>query len=304
MKLTSILAAVAAALFSTTAAFAAENPEPGDTAKQLDAVKKSLTGQKYLLQYKFTPGETIRYKVVQLVTVETKMRGQTSTTKMRSASTKAWKVTVVDEKGAATFVHSVEDVDMWNKASGVQEMRYNSKTDKKPPPAYAYVAANVGVPLTTATVDPHGRILKRHENRPKAGQSGQLIVPLAPQEVKIGDKWYFPREVRVKLRSGEVKRIKTRDAYRLAKVETGVATIAVETQILTPVDDAEIKAQLIQRLTRGTIKFDIAAGRVLSQQLDSDETVIGFSGADSMMQYLARFTEQLVPAEAKTARKP
>jgi hypothetical protein len=34
-----------------------------------------------------------------------------------------------------------------------------------------------------------------------------------------------------------------------------------------------------------------------------DETVVGFNGADSMMKYLARFTEELLPAE-QTASKP
>ncbi len=61
-----------------------------------------------------------------------------------------------------------------------------------------------------------------------------------------------------------------------------------------------MKSQLIQQLSRGEIKFDIDAGRVISKRLDWDENVIGFSGADSNMKYLARFTETLV--QAQTAR--
>ena len=73
-----------------------------------------------------------------------------------------------------------------------------------------------------------------------------------------------------------------------------VATISVESQILTPINDPAIEAQLIQRLSAGTIRFDIAAGRVLSQQLDLDRNVIGFSGTASSMHYVTRFTEQLL----------
>jgi hypothetical protein len=41
---------------------------------------------------------------------------------------------------------------------------------------------------------------------------------------------------------------------------------------------------------------------VLSQQLDLDETVIGFNGPNSIMTYGGRFTEELLP-EAKVASK-
>ena len=58
----------------------------------------------------------------------------------------------------------------------------------------------------------------------------------------------------------------------------------------------------MQQLTNGELKFDIDAGRVISRQIDWDETVVGFSGDDSLMKYLARFTEKLVPAD-KVARQ-
>jgi hypothetical protein len=88
----------------------------------------------------------------------------------------------------------------------------------------------------------------------------------------------------------------------LESVANDVATISVDSQILTPVHDPAIEAQLIQRLSTGTIRFDIAAGRVLSQQLDLDRHVIGFSGAASSMHYVTRFTEQLLKPTPETAR--
>jgi hypothetical protein len=60
---------------------------------------------------------------------------------------------------------------------------------------------------------------------------------------------------------------------------------------------------LIQRLTQGTIRFDIDAGRVLSQRLELDERVLGFNGPDSSLHYLGRFTEEYLPPPAKTAAK-
>ena len=83
-----------------------------------------------------------------------------------------------------------------------------------------------------------------------------------------------------------------------------MATIAVDSQILTPIRDPAIEAQLIQRLSSGTVRFDIAAGRVLSQQLDLDRHVIGFNGAGSSMHYVTRFTEQLLTSEVAAKAAP
>jgi hypothetical protein len=87
------------------------------------------------------------------------------------------------------------------------------------------------------------------------------------------------------------------------KVETGIATIAVKTEILTPINDPKIQSQLVQRMQHGEIKFDIDAGRIRSKQMDLDETVIGFSGQNSVMKYLARLTEEPGEAPKATARK-
>ena len=122
-----------------------------------------------------------------------------------------------------------------------------------------------------------------------------MTVPLPAEPVKIGETWSTEGEMPIRLKDSPVKRIKTRQIYELKQVQTGVATIAAQTEILTPVDDPAIQSQLVQRVKRGEVKFDVDAGRVLQQQMDIDETVIGFSGADSMMKYLARLTEEMIP---------
>ena len=45
-----------------------------------------------------------------------------------------------------------------------------------------------------------------------------------------------------------------------------IAQIEVATQVLTPVNNPEIEAQLVQRQSSGTVRFDIAAGRIRAQQ--------------------------------------
>jgi hypothetical protein len=73
--------------------------------------------------------------------------------------------------------------------------------------------------------------------------------------------------------------------------------------VLPPVNDPKVRAQLVQRMTKGTIRFDLTAGRVLSQETNLDEQVIGFSGPGSNLHYLGRFTEELLTDRPQTAAK-
>jgi hypothetical protein len=257
----------------------------------------------YQLQYKFRRGEEIRTKVAQVSTIETTIAGSTQTTEMKSYSTKLWRITEVEQSGAMTLENLVENVDMRNQMSGRQEVRYNSQTDAAAPPGYEDVAKSIGKVLSIVTIAPTGAVLKREDKgrRPAAEQRGSLLVPLLPKEpIPIGHVWSVSTDVDVATDDGGARPIKTRQRYELERVEKGVATIAVETQILTPTSDPKIRVQLIQRLSKGHIRFDTEAGRILSQQTDLDERVLGFSGAESSMHYVARFTEELLPATGKS----
>ncbi|MCC7083605.1 MAG: hypothetical protein IT427_01200 [Pirellulales bacterium] len=261
---------------------------------------------KYALAYQFKPGETIRTKVLQQVRLDTTIAGSTQVAETVSGSVKVWKIVGVDPQGEITFEHSVESVNMLQKVTGRQEVTYNSQTDKHAPPQFQQVAKLVGVPLADVTIDRSGRITKRIEKRANAqiDAQSQMLTPLPADPIAVGEEWNEPVDIVVSLEAGEKKLIKTRQHYALEKVASGVATISVATQILTPVHDPKVQSQLVQRLTKGTIRFDIDAGRVLSQQIDLDERVLGFQGNDSSLHYLGRFTEQYQPDVPETAAVP
>lgn len=260
---------------------------------------------KVKLEYKFAVGDVIRSKVVHLSTVETKIKGTTQTAQSRSISTKNWKIQEVDAQGDATFLHSVENIDMWQKVTDRPEQRYNSDKDDVPPAIYSEAAKSVGIPLAKITVDTMGRLVDREQLGGTPSSESQILPILPAEAVAVGAAWYSPDDISVRAGNGAMKHIKTRQVFRLQSVSGGIATISTETQILTPIDDPMLKVELIQKLTRGTIKFDIKAGRVASQQLDLDETIIGFQGETSVMNYLGRMTEELIPeAPAKVAAVP
>ncbi len=259
---------------------------------------------KYALRYRFQPGETIRWKVEHRARIDSTVSGTSQCAEMVTTSIKIWRITAVQPEGVFTIENSVKSVDMWQKLTGRQEERYNSEKDEKPPLVFQNTAKLVGVPLSLVTMNREGKILKREEKTVNkiAENIGQVTIPLPPEPVPVGHVWSFPYDVDLTLRSGEIKKIKTRQQFTLSDVKNGIATISVETQVLTPIHDPALEVQLVQREKTGTFKFDIEAGRIIAQQMDLDKRVVGFSGEASSMHYLTRFTEELLPAETKAAK--
>jgi hypothetical protein len=262
----------------------------------------------YKLRYKFKPGETVRWEVEHKAKIRTTVQGTTQTAETSSDSIKVWKVKSVDAEGNATFVYSVERVDMRQKFDGRQETHYNSSTDDKPPHGFENVAKAVGIPLATLTLDPLGAVIKREENYVQAAPLQENVtLPLPENALTTGEEWTMPADITVTLPEGErkvTKKIKARQLYRLESVDEGVATIRLETQVLTPVNDPQIEAQIVQSKANGAVHFDIAAGRILSQESDIDEHVNGFQGAASSMHYITRFSEKLLPDSNRAAVYP
>ena len=123
---------------------------------------------------------------------------------------------------------------------------------------------------------------------------GEILIPFPEDAVAVGSSWHVPDEIRITRRDKTIERIKIRKTFTLSKVVDGVADLMVKTEILTPISDPQTKVQMLQKIPDGSIRFDLAQGRVVYRQMDWKETVVGFDGQDGMMQYLARFTEELL----------
>jgi len=259
----------------------------------------------YLLRYKFHPNQTLRWDVSHQTSVRSNVGGTSQEAETYTTSVKAWQFQQIDAEGQATFEHRVENVDMRQKLEGRPPVRYNSRTDKTPPPGFEQVAKSVGVPLVVVTMDSLGKISKRKRNAGATSPHGdtQMTMPLPEEAIPVGHTWTVPNEVDVRSPSGTVRRIKVEQRFTLEEVRTGVATIAVQTQVLTPVRDPAIEAQIAQHESTGKIRFDIDRGCILWQQIDRDKRVVGFQGETSSMHYLSRFVETLQPVETKVATK-
>lgn len=274
---------------------------PGSTksATPTSDVRPDADG-KYLLRYHFSNGEAVRWRVEHRAKIVTSVQGSTQTAESVTISTKAWRVVETLPGGESRFVHTVETIDMRQKLTGRQEIAYNSETDKEVPPVFADAAKQIGVPLAEVTIDARGTVLKRIDKTPRpAGATSEAFTPILPDRpLAIGESWTSPFDLQATDAQGASKTIKARHKLTLEKVNNGVAVIRNETQILSPLDDPTIEAQVVQSEQSGTITFDLRRGRIVEQQSQLDKEVFGFQGPESKLHYTAEFGEQLIDDRA------
>lgn len=263
------------------------------------------TSGKITLKYKFRMGEVIRYSVSHSANIESTIDGTSQQAETRSDSVKAWKVTDVLPNGEMEFVHVVEVVRMTNRVPNRAVAEFDSERDKTPPPGFEQAARAVGVPLSVIRIKPTGEIVSREVKHPQPEATDDMPITLRLPEspVAIGGEWDETFDVAVDQKSGAKQQVRTRRLCKLEKVENGIATIAVEYQVLTPVS-AFVESQLVERMAKGTVRFDVAKGRIASQRQDVDRRVLGFSGDTSMMHFVSRLEERLLKSQERLAKKP
>ncbi len=262
------------------------------------------SAKKYQLRYKFELGEVLRYQVKHSADVRSTIEDTTQQAESKSESIKAWKVTDVLPNGEIEFVHLVEVVRMSNKVPDRAITKFDSEADKTPPSGFEQAARAIGVPLSVIRMTPRGEIVEREEKhpQPEASDDMPITLRLAEKAIAVGEQWDATYDVQVERKSGAKLRVRTRRVCTLQKVKTGIATIKVDYQVLTPIN-AFIESQLVQRLAKGTVRFDLKRGRVVSQKLDTNRRVLGFAGAASSMHYVSRYEERLLKPGEKLARK-
>lgn len=261
-------------------------------ASPISAQEKAPATEKYLLRHKLKPGEEVYSTVLHQAKTVTRIQGIDQASEARTLSEKVWKVTAVNPQGDMTFEYRIQHVEMSQTNGEDKEIRYDSRKDKTAPPIYKKVAESLGKTIATVVVNSRGAILSRTDNKdaPELGM-GDLVLPLPEEALALGGSWSVPRDTRVKLPDGTHKTIKIREQYTLSKVQSGVATIEIRSEPITPLDGPEVESQVMQQLSNGELKFDIDAGRLLSKELNWDDSVVGFSGAQSQLKYTARYRE-------------
>jgi hypothetical protein len=286
-----------------TSPTAPQPPKPGDAARPAASTSDAQRVEKlYLLKYRFNSGDVLRYDVSHKASIRSTIDDTTQSAQTRTESMKAWKVLDVLPEGDFEFTTVVEKVHMVNQLPDHDATEYDSAQDKVVPPGFEDAAKAVGVPLSVMQITPHGKIVRRESKirNHQTEDDAPVVLRLPEKYVAVGETWDEPFEVQVKIKDGGTKMISTRRHHKLSDVKSGVATIDVTYQVLSPID-AQIETQIVQKLMEGQVRFDIQKGCVVSQELQVDKRVIGFAGPTSTMQYIMKMEEKLLLEESKVS---
>jgi hypothetical protein len=245
----------------------------------------------------------LRYEATHKASIQSTIDKTTQAAQTRTDSAKLWKITDILPNGDIEVMNVVEFIHMVNQLPDREPTEYDSRRDATPPPGYEDAARAVGGPLSVVRITPRGKIIRREMKirQQSVGEDAPVVVRLPDKPVAVGDTWDEPFEVKVMLEKGGTKPVQTRRHHKLAAVDHGIATIEITYQILSPID-AHIEAQLVQRLMDGEVKFDIEAGRVVSQQMDVDKRILGFAGPTSSLHYIMRMEEKFSEEQPKLSQ--
>ncbi len=268
----------------------------GRTADEIDSVE---------LRYQFQPGQVVRYQVSDESTVEVQQNESEQTVRHR---TKAWKHFTVEkvEQGRATLILQIDRVHMWAELDG-EVFEFDSSLPGAAPAEFAHIPGTIGIPVAKIEISPQGKLLKaesllaNQKNKEQINERNLNFLPRLPDEaVKPGSQWKDIFEVQVFDEENRIwRKIQMQRRYKLASLEDNIATIDVETVVLTPVDDPEQKAQLIQRTPQGVILFDCEKGIILSRKTTLHNQVIGAQGPASSLKVVRSSLEKVIEGEEK-----
>jgi hypothetical protein len=269
------------------------------------------------MRFRYEPGQIIRYVTTDDSVVEVEHNAEA--TKV-DYSTKAWKhfrVKSISESGVATLELVFDRVHM--SAGGADgKAEFDSQRPGGAPAQFAHILDFIGRPSVELDVDTNGVVtaVKTFGGRSSQGsdiptsvvagleREVQAPLTLPGRPVQIGDTWQERFDVPVLVEENRfTRKIKLQRSFTLASVAGTVATIEVDTIILTPINDPKLTAQLVQRTPSGVIQFDVALGHMLSTRTFLSNEVVGHEGPGSKLKVIRTFAEELAPSEdAQTAQ--
>lgn len=262
------------------------------------------------LTYRFTPGETVRYRIEHAVQMLAVKGAVTERSVSRARTDQHYEVTGVADDGTATLRLVIAAARMEASFNAESPVIFDSTAKTAPPRQYLPVSRAVGTPLAEIQVRPDGTVAKATPLLAAgdlaalggglgrtAEEAGGLFDVFPDRRLCVGDEWSDTFKVKVSVTTTLRREVTLLRTYRLERLNDGVAVVAFRTVLLTPVTEPGLLVQLIQRQFAGTLRFDATAGRLMSKEFASDNTELGWAGDDSSLRAIGRRTEELLPPD-------
>jgi hypothetical protein len=290
-----VSAALAAGGLAPGASATEEPPAPPLPRHPIEAVRPDPPkAGEYRLAYKFRANEDVHLPLSVDAKIQLKKGPIEQISSNHSMVDRHFHVASVGADGSAVVELFIDNVELSYSFNNGTPVVFNAKTKGSQPPGFQGVQnclgprgrihfSNQGVvlPLQGAILDPSG----------DPSESFLDLLPTRP--VHIGDEWSDDFKVKLAVDRNLTQKVTLRRRYTLQSVKGNIATIGLRIVEITPVQDPQLRAQLVQRTPEGTITFDIERGVTTSRELTCSRTETGFMSGEGMIAATTHIKETL-----------
>ncbi len=251
----------------------------------------------YELRLKFTPGQELHYVSQNDEELLVQFAQAQDTVRHTSMFMRRIRVLGVNPDGSADVQLLLDRAYMTSQNSEVSSL-YDSQDPDHVPTEFSSVKLSIGKPLP-ARLTTRGKFLPAADQPPSFEQQIDLLLQLPEQPISVGGTWKDSYEVAVEAEyEGKLfRQVKMLRRYELKSVDQGIATIAVTTTPITPINDAYQESQLLRRKPIGILKFDLERGCLVDRQVRVDDRVVGNQGPGSALTVKIVKVDRMISAD-------
>jgi Family of unknown function (DUF6263) len=284
---------------------AAEEPEGAP-----DKVSDEPEEDTWLLRYKFTEGQQLRYLSEQESTVDAQASGARKTDISKVEQQRLFTVNSVTDDSISHLVMQFEHVRMEIQSDDREPVVFDSSMSPDEVPqlfqqaahrlkgsAARYNLTSTGVAVTDES--------EEKRTKPGAAKAAQdttsFLIPLPEKPVSVGDTWKIETTVKVRVTAEINRDVVILRSFRLKEINDGIAMITFDASVMSKTPSVTVRSQLIQATPKGQAEFDIARGLMLAREIRFDETVLGALGPQTVLASWGNTSEQLLETPAPSA---
>ncbi|MDO4585929.1 MAG: hypothetical protein Q4C95_01385 [Planctomycetia bacterium] len=274
--------------------------EPTNSTESPDNdLENNSQKEKFLLKYKYQPGEIICWNVVHQVRKKLTIAGKTSGIETLSETSRRWNVLDQVDQDKVRCEYIIDQMVLHQKEDEKDAISYNSQIDEKVPREFAIFGTDrtVGTVLERFNIDSLGVLTDKEKLVPEfhgSESDTKVLVPFPKESVAVGDSWTLPYSILLKGKDDSIRNYQGILKFTLENVQDNLAVIRFRTTLLSIVPDSVVEGQLAEKLFKGTAIFDREIGKILQTELEYSKSVPNAFGEPSHLEYYCHLVEKWV----------
>jgi hypothetical protein len=246
-------------------------------------------------QYRWEKGQTLTYKIKHVTSVTETLETSKNTSDSQLDLVNRWQVLDVDAKGIATMQLTLIAMRNEQKRTNGDTLLFDSNDLEKSTPEFRdQMKKYIGATVAVVRIDSFGRV---HEVKQGTASSFEVeppfLVVFPAAKPTTGQAWRRQFNLVLDPPYGTGEKYEAEQRYECKEIKGTRATVGISTHFKAMPDNMRDRIPLVQKDVQGELVFDTQAGRLLSAQLNIDQTVENHQGKGTSYRYKSEFTRVL-----------